>query len=219
MTATSGQHRPRVRDAGATRADLLRAARRRFSALGYERTTSRDIARDAGVNVSLIYRYFGSKEQLFEVVLEETADLFQRLETQTLEQLVEQFVDGLTGGGTPDPHYGGKHPLLVMLRETSDDSRTSKLRHQTLGAVISHFAEVIARRHHTDPTPQQMAAARLRAGLLFSTFAGVVTLRAAIPGDEFSCAGPDDLRAELTRIATEVVAGPLTPAPELPKRT
>jgi AcrR family transcriptional regulator len=180
------------------------AARRRFSAFGYERTTSRDIARDAGVNVSLIYRYFGSKEQLFEVVLEETADLFNRLQGQTVEQMIDGFVESLTGAGT-HPYPEHKHPLLVLLRDTGDDSRTTALRHQTLGAVISHLADQIAGNENEHPTPEDVAAARVRAGLVFSMFAGVVTLREAIPQDPFSRLTPEELRAELTRIIVDAV--------------
>jgi len=206
MTATSQPRTARARDAAATRAELLKAARRRFSVLGYERTTSRDIARDAGVNVSLIYRYFGSKEQLFEVVLEETAHLVNRQQAGTVEELVEQFVDGL---GRSHPHYGGKHPMVVILRDPGDDSRTAALRHQTLSAVISHYAEQIAGTWAEDPTEEPTAQAveqaRVRAGLLFSMLAGVVSLRDAVPDDPFAQADPEPLRAELTRIARAVV--------------
>src|ERR1700712_5539888 len=70
-TAPRDAHRPR--DAEATRSALLHAAMRRFTVLGYERTTTRDIARDAQVNVSLINRYFGSKDGLFAAVMRESA--------------------------------------------------------------------------------------------------------------------------------------------------
>lgn len=53
------------RDSEATRARLLEAARKAFSDTGYERTTVRQIAAEAGVNPALINRYFGGKEQLF----------------------------------------------------------------------------------------------------------------------------------------------------------
>lgn len=43
----------------------MAAARRAFSERGFERTTVREIAADAGVNPALINRYFGGKEQLF----------------------------------------------------------------------------------------------------------------------------------------------------------
>ncbi|NGP17013.1 TetR/AcrR family transcriptional regulator [Devosia aurantiaca] len=54
-----------MRDAIATQERLLLAARRRFADQGFELTTVREIADDAGVNVALISRYFGGKEDLF----------------------------------------------------------------------------------------------------------------------------------------------------------
>ncbi|GLY28197.1 hypothetical protein [Kineosporia sp. NBRC 101731] len=102
----------------------------------------------------------------------------------------------------------GKHPLLVMLRDQGTDSRTAELRHQTLGAVITYMADKIAQQGGwKDPTAEDVSRARVRAGLLFSTFAGIVTLREAIPGDPFSQAEPETLRVELTRIATEIIIG------------
>jgi AcrR family transcriptional regulator len=44
---------------------ILRAARNRFGADGYDRATVRAIAADAGVDPSMVMRYFGSKRQLF----------------------------------------------------------------------------------------------------------------------------------------------------------
>ena len=56
---------PRRRDAQATRAAILEAAKARFARLGYETTTLRDIAAEAGSDVALVKRYFGGKEGLF----------------------------------------------------------------------------------------------------------------------------------------------------------
>src|SRR6201987_5703403 len=55
----------RPRNASRTRADILAAARRRFGAEGYERTTLRAVAADVGVDAALVIRYFGSKQDLF----------------------------------------------------------------------------------------------------------------------------------------------------------
>jgi AcrR family transcriptional regulator len=55
----------RPRNAIQTRADILAAARRRFGAEGYERTTLRAVAADVGVDAALVIRYFGSKQDLF----------------------------------------------------------------------------------------------------------------------------------------------------------
>jgi len=66
-TATLGRERapPRRRDAEATRAAILAAAKAQFARMGYDRTVLRDIAAEAGSDVALIKRYFGGKEALF----------------------------------------------------------------------------------------------------------------------------------------------------------
>jgi AcrR family transcriptional regulator len=56
---------PRKRDAEATRAGILEAAKAQFAVLGYDCAVLRDIAREAGVDVALVKRYFGGKEALF----------------------------------------------------------------------------------------------------------------------------------------------------------
>ncbi|MGW7284720.1 TetR/AcrR family transcriptional regulator [Streptomyces sp. NPDC054847] len=53
-----------------TRAAILEAARERFAADGYERATIRAIARDAGIDPSMVMRYYGNKEGLFAVASE-----------------------------------------------------------------------------------------------------------------------------------------------------
>src|SRR5471030_116971 len=55
---------PRRRDAEANRAAILEAAKAQFARLGYDRAALRDIAAEAGADVSLIKRYFGGKEAL-----------------------------------------------------------------------------------------------------------------------------------------------------------
>lgn len=65
---TSDPSRPR--DAKATRDALLRAARCRLAAHGYDDVSLREIAADVGVNVAMVHRYFGTKDDLFLEVLD-----------------------------------------------------------------------------------------------------------------------------------------------------
>ncbi|SFJ59014.1 transcriptional regulator, TetR family [Bosea sp. OK403] len=53
------------RSASLTRQRILEAAILRFSRSSYEATTLRDIAADVGIDVALVHRSFGSKEELF----------------------------------------------------------------------------------------------------------------------------------------------------------
>ena len=63
---------PRRRDADATRAAILAAAKVHFARSGYEGAYLRDIAIDAGADAALINRYFGGKEGLFAAVLKDS---------------------------------------------------------------------------------------------------------------------------------------------------
>ncbi|MEV4094957.1 TetR family transcriptional regulator [Streptosporangium saharense] len=59
----------RRRDREGTRCRILDAARRLFAELGYDQVTMRLISAEAGVNIALINRYFGTKRELFAEVL------------------------------------------------------------------------------------------------------------------------------------------------------
>ena len=63
-----------IRDAAATRARLLAAARREFAAFGIAGARVDRIAADASSNKAQIYHYFGSKEQLFDAVFAAAVD-------------------------------------------------------------------------------------------------------------------------------------------------
>jgi AcrR family transcriptional regulator len=65
----------RPRNAIQTRADIVSAARRRFAADGYERTTLRAVASDVGVDAALVIRYFGSKQDLFAAAVDFAIEL------------------------------------------------------------------------------------------------------------------------------------------------
>lgn len=61
----------RTRDADATKARILEAAKQEFAKLGLGGARVDEIAERAQANKRMIYHYFGSKEDLFKVVLEE----------------------------------------------------------------------------------------------------------------------------------------------------
>jgi AcrR family transcriptional regulator len=48
-----------------SKAAIAEAARRRFGRLGYDKTTIRAVAEDAGVDPALVVYFFGTKEELF----------------------------------------------------------------------------------------------------------------------------------------------------------
>ena len=72
LTLARDRAPPRRRDAQATRAAILEAAKTQFARLGYDRAALRDIAAEAGADVALIKRYFGGKEALFTEALKDS---------------------------------------------------------------------------------------------------------------------------------------------------
>lgn len=63
---------PKKRDATATRARILQAARQEFANLGLGGARVDEIAERAEANKRMIYHYFGNKEGLFRAVIEDT---------------------------------------------------------------------------------------------------------------------------------------------------
>ena len=132
-----------TRDAQATRERLIGAARNAFSQHGFERTTVREIAGEAGVNPALINRYFGGKEQLF--------DLLGRRE---LARFLDVVTDAFTASDDPtDALAGGLHAAATYLAD-----------HAAVRYILEHEPEVAVPVRATVPPGRQPASiARRRA--------------------------------------------------------
>jgi AcrR family transcriptional regulator len=64
---------------------ILAAARRRFETYGYRRTSIAEIARDAGIAVGTVYRYFAGKEAVFLAVVEQLNEAWLEASRQALD--------------------------------------------------------------------------------------------------------------------------------------
>ncbi|MFI5617218.1 TetR/AcrR family transcriptional regulator [Streptomyces sp. NPDC051567] len=157
--------RARKHDAAATRAALTGAAALRFGRYGYNGTRVRDIAGDAGVDAALVYRYFGSKEALFEAVSTSTA-LFEPLRGLPLEDVAawvrDVVLNAPTQGEVP-------HPVLSVLRSSGQEGAVARLR----GEIAEVFSEGFAGR-------LEGPDAGLRAELLAAWLLGATLMRMAI---------------------------------------
>jgi AcrR family transcriptional regulator len=138
----------RARNAAATRAALLDAARGRFVAAGYDGTSLRDVAADAGVDAALVSRYFGSKDELFAEVLAsmDDAEWLQIAPGEFGRRMADDLVQGSCQADNIDC-------LLVMLRSIGSAKAHEALRpwcdsnfHLPLKAMLGGAdAEVSAR--------------------------------------------------------------------------
>ncbi|MET9760766.1 TetR family transcriptional regulator [Streptomyces sp. NPDC006372] len=183
----------RKRSASATRTALRAAAAFRFGKYGYDGTSVRDIAGDVGVDAALVYRYFGSKEALFNDV-SGTGKIFEPLLDEPVEAIPEWFCALLTG---PPREGGFPHPVLSVLRSSGRDEAVARLR--------ADFTEVFSER---------LAArlggpdADLRAELLAAWMLGTSLMRTEIRPPALASA-PDATLERYLREGIEVLLGPL----------
>ncbi|WP_099053091.1 TetR/AcrR family transcriptional regulator [Streptomyces griseochromogenes] len=183
------------RSASATRTALRAAAAFRFGKYGYEGTSVRDIAGDVGVDAALVYRYFGSKEALFNDVAC-TGKMFEPLLEEPVEAIPDWFCALLRGA----PREGDfPHPVMSVLRSSGRDEAVGRLR--------AEFTEVFS---------QRLAArlggldADLRAELLAAWMFGTSLMRTEIRTPALASV-PDATLERYLRAGIEVL---LDPAPE-----
>jgi len=134
MATSTASKRPRRSDR--TRARILAAARARFAADGYERTTIRAVAREAKIDPSMVMRYFGSKEGLFAAAAEvelRLPNIGGMPKTRLGEALVAHFFE----------LWDGDDDTLQILLRTSASNEDAAERARSL--VRDQIATMVAR--------------------------------------------------------------------------
>jgi AcrR family transcriptional regulator len=117
-----------------TRAAIEAAARELFASSGFEKTSLRDIGLRAGIDASMIIRYFGSKDELFARVAAPDLKMpeLERIDRARIgEVLVQHFLEQWEDGN------GG---LPVLLRSATSNAEAAErlrevFRRQVLPAV------------------------------------------------------------------------------------
>lgn len=103
------------RNADQTKKRILAAARSIFARQGYAYAGVREIAAMAGINAALVIRYFGSKENLFAMVLEKELTL-DRLWSGNREDFGRNVAEILLGSDDK----GANNPLPMLMLSFSD---------------------------------------------------------------------------------------------------
>lgn len=130
LDAVPGNGGPR---SAGTRHAILEAARSAFASHGYDRTTIRAVAAVAGVDASMVMRYFGSKAGLFTAASTadlQPPDLSEVPAAERGEALVRHLIRRWE-----DAASGDKLMLLLRTAATSDD--VAEQLHSVLGQLIT----------------------------------------------------------------------------------
>ncbi|ATL69727.1 TetR/AcrR family transcriptional regulator [Nocardia terpenica] len=151
----------RKRDAAATRAAVLAAAKELFAERGYERATVRDIAARAGVNQALLFRYFGNKDELFRAAIADQGRIL--IEEGPADALLSRL---LGRSLEPSDIAAQGRWLQAALRSSGHDEGTSAIRRELGDEYIRALSSL------TDADD-----AELRAELLLAWLLGIGLMR------------------------------------------
>lgn len=185
MPSPAAKRRGRRQGEPVSRDAVLAAARARFAAEGYEKTTLRSIAADAGVDPSMVLYLFGSKTELFREALRVIID-------------ADTLVSALAGRPGEDPDIGTRM-VRTYLRIWESPETGSTMVAMLQSATSNSDAHEAFRGFMQDYVLTAVTAqlgggehARLRALLAASQLVGTAVLRyvmkiaplATMPGEE-----------------------------------
>jgi len=180
-----------------TRAAILAAARRRFAADGFERTTIRAIAADAGIDPSMVMRYYGSKDGLFSAAADldlQLPDLASVPREQLGETLVRHWVERWEGGSSDEL-------LIVVFRSAITNEAAAERLRTVFGAQVAEAVATIV---------DDRAEAATRAGLVSTQMLGLALCRYILRLAPVVALDLDTLIATVSDTVQRYLTGPLT---------
>ncbi len=194
MTADNTEAPPGPRRSDRTRTAILDAARQRFAAQGFERTTIRAVGARAGVDPALVMQYFGNKEGLFAAATRWPGE-HQRILTATSDNLATAAIDDLLA------HFedGDDHEAAVALMR-------SCLTHPSAMAAMRD--EVMSERRDAVAAALDGDDVELRAGLFAACLIGLGMARYLIKLEPVAGASA----ADLERLFTPALRALIDPA-------
>ena len=183
-----------------TRRAILGAARATFAARGYEQTTIRAVAARAGVDASMVMRYFRSKEGLFTAAVTmdlQVPDLRSVSASRRGELLVRHFISRWE-----DPLHDDE--LIALLRTGVTSETVAERLQAVLGQLIT---EPIAALGDERAAERGTLIAAQLLGLALCRYILHFEPLASRPADDVVAAVAPSVQRYLTRPAASPLAG------------
>lgn len=129
--------RPPAAESVDTRNRILEVARRQFAERGYEVTTNKNVAAEAGITAGAIYHYFESKLDIYIAVHEATQALVYERLTAAAEAAEDTFVAKIVAVLNAAGDLNDEDPSLARFLGAV---RVDTSRHPELDAAVGHSA-------------------------------------------------------------------------------
>lgn len=196
MARRSGR---RPGDSG-TREAIRAAASRLFAEQGYDRTSMRAVAAEAGVDPKLVAHYFGSKQELFVSVVElpfDPAVLVPAIFAGDRERIGERLARFIVGV-LEDPE--GRRRMTGLVRAAASEPEAARLVRELLGReVFSRITETL-----------EVEDADVRASLVGSQVVGLAMARYIVGIEPLASLPPDAVVAAIAPTLQRYLVEPLS---------
>jgi AcrR family transcriptional regulator len=186
-----------------TREAIATAARRQFAELGYDRTSMRQVALEAGVDPTLVSHFHGSKRQLFLSVIElpfTPADVLPGLlagDPQDLGTRLARFALGVL-----ESEEGRSRMIGLIRAATSEPEAARVIRELITRELLTPLAEGIG-----------SIDAPYRASLLASQFVGLAIARYVVAVEPLASRDPATVAADIAPTLQRYLTGDLSSWP------
>ncbi|MCZ2402482.1 TetR family transcriptional regulator [Paenarthrobacter sp. Z7-10] len=179
---------------------ILSSARELFSELGYDATSLRRIAREAGVDAAMVHHYFRDKDELFAACIELPADprrvLASVVSTAPAERGEAILRTLLQLWDSP------VQPALLALVRSAISSKSQAA---LLREVLTRRIVILA----VSDLPGDAGTTRLRGALLVSQLIGLMVSRYILKLEPLASAGHDEVVALVAPTLQHYLTGPL----------
>jgi AcrR family transcriptional regulator len=148
------------RSSAETKAVILAAARERFGKAGFQATTIRGIAADAGVDPAMVMRYYGNKDKLFAAAADfdlQFPDFADADRGRLGSSLVRHFLE----------RWEADDGLVILLRSSATNAEAAQRMREIFGSQLKPLVASFA--------PASEASAR--AGLIATQILGLALCR------------------------------------------
>ncbi len=200
MTSRGRPSGRRPGDSG-TRELIATAARRRFAEQGYDRTSLRSVALEAGVDPALVTHFYGSKQQLFVAVVElpfDPAEVLPGIVAGDRDELglrVAHFLVGVLES------QEGRRRVTGLVRSAASEPEAARLVRELISTrLLVPLAELLG-----------ADEAVLRASFAGAQFVGLVMARYVVAVEPLASLPPERIAAviapNLQRLLTEPLPG------------
>jgi AcrR family transcriptional regulator len=182
-----------------TREAILAAAQRQFARLGYDRTSIRAVAAEAGVDQKLVTHYFGSKQQLFVAAVE-------------LPVAPADLAAILTGNQRKLGERLARYVILELLdRPDARNSMTGVIRAAASEPEAARMVRELLMREIWSPAAELLGSdnAELRVTLLASQLFGLIMARCIVAAEPLASLPGERLAAAIAPTLHHYLTGPI----------